>query len=132
MKVAIATSGNNLDSQVSPVFGRAPWFLLVESETEEFEAVENKFAQTARGAGVAASQEIVNRQVQAVIGGNFGPNAYHVLSGAGIKIYNLTGAMTAKQALSLLKEGKLPEISGPTESFGPGFGGGFGRGFGRK
>ncbi|GAH72555.1 unnamed protein product [marine sediment metagenome] len=56
MKVCICATGPNLDSQVSPVFGRCPYFLIVDSKTEEFKAIPNPALQAGRGAGVGASQ----------------------------------------------------------------------------
>lgn len=136
MKVCISSVGNNLDSAVDPRFGRCAFFLIVDSETGQFEATANPGANFGGGAGIAAAQLVASRGVKAVISGNFGPNAFGVLQSAGIKIYPGAFNMTAKQALLALKEGKLQETSQPS---GPNYmgmpggmprGGGLGRGGG--
>ena len=38
MKVAVSSTGKNLDSAIDPRFGRCSWFLIVETEDMSFEA----------------------------------------------------------------------------------------------
>jgi len=122
MKVCICATGPNLDSQVSPVFGRCPYFLIVDSETEEFKAISNLAGQAGRGAGVAASQLAASEGAKAVICGNFGPNAFSVLQMSGIKIYPGVFGLTIKQALDKYNKGELKEIKVPTAPGHFGFG----------
>lgn len=103
MKIAIASSGKNLDSLVNARFGRCPCFLIIDSKTGEFEAIENTAGQAFRGAGVSAAQMIVNKGVKAVIAGNFGPNAINVLKTNGVKVFGGVLGITAKQALERYK-----------------------------
>jgi predicted Fe-Mo cluster-binding NifX family protein len=106
MKICIATTGPNLDSRVSPVFGRAPYFLIVNSETKEFKVIENEAAQAFRGAGIAAAQVVATEKVEVLITGMVGPNAQYVLEQSGIKIISgISG--TAKEALEKFKKGGL-------------------------
>lgn len=108
MKIAIASSAKNLESQVDLRFGRCPYFLIIDSETEKFELLNNTSGQAFRGAGVSTAQVIVNKGVKAVIAGNFGPNAVNVLKQSGIKIFKGAG-MTVKKALKQYQDGKLTE-----------------------
>lgn len=129
MKIAICASGQDLESQVNPRFGRCPYFLLVDSETKEFEALENTAGMAPRGAGVSAAQMVANKKAAVVLGVNFGPNAVNVLGSSGIKIYSLPqdkSAISVAEALELYREGKLEEVKKAT---GPGRG--FQRGGGR-
>jgi len=132
MKVCISSVGNNLDSAVDPRFGRCAFFLIVDSETGQFEAIANPGANFGGGAGIAAAQLVASHGVKAVISGNFGPNAFGVLQSAGIKIYAGVFGVTVKQALENFKNNKLNEGNQPT---GPNFmgmpGGGMGGGTGR-
>jgi predicted Fe-Mo cluster-binding NifX family protein len=106
MKICIATIAPNLDSQISPVFGRAPYFLIVDSETEEFKAIENEAQRAFRGAGIAAAKRVVFENAKVVIAGMVGPKAQFVLEQSGIKV--ITGVSgTAKEALEKFKKGKL-------------------------
>ena len=106
MKICIATTGPDLGSQISPVFGRAPYFLIIDSETEEFKAIENEAAKAFRGAGIAAAQTVASEKVEVAIAGMVGPNAQMVLEQSGIKVISgISG--TAKEALEKFKKGEL-------------------------
>ena len=106
MKICIATTGPDLGSQISSVFGRAPYFLIIDSETEEFKSIENKSAQAFRGAGIAAAQTVANEKAKMVITGMVGPNAQMVLEQSGIKVISGVSG-TAKEALEKFKSGEL-------------------------
>jgi len=119
MKICICTSSPDLDSQVSPVFGRAPHFLIFDLEKKELKTLSNPAFQAFRGAGVAASQMLVSEKVKAVIAGNFGPNAFAFLQMSKVRVYPVLG-LTAKEALEKYEKGELKEMKTPT--MGPGFG----------
>jgi predicted Fe-Mo cluster-binding NifX family protein len=102
MKICITTTGKNLNSSIDQVFGRCSYFLLVDSKTQEFKAITNKAKESERGAGIAASQTVVDLKAEAVICNKIGPNAQMVLEKSGIKIISgISG--TAKDALSKFK-----------------------------
>jgi len=52
MKVAISSSGKDLDSQIDPNFGRCPYYLIVETDDMSFEALDNESVALELGAGV--------------------------------------------------------------------------------
>lgn len=129
MKIAISSSGKDLDSQIDPRFGRCQYFIFVDPETMEFEVSENEGLMAMGGAGVQAAQLVVQKGVKALITGNLGPNAASALSGSGIKIY-LVSSGTVKEAIEAYKTGSLREVSGATVP--PHFGMGGGRGMGGR
>jgi predicted Fe-Mo cluster-binding NifX family protein len=108
-KIAIASNGKILESQVDSRFGRCLYFLIVDSETEKFKVLPNTADSMSRGAGVSAAQLVVDQKVEAVMAGNFGPKAVNVLSQSGLKIFSVSGK-TAKEAINDFKEGKLKPI----------------------
>jgi len=113
MKIAITASGDNLDSQMDPRFGRCQYFVIVDPDTMDFEAMLNESAMASGGAGIQAAQTIVNVGINAVITGNVGPNAFEVLSASGIE--TMTGASgTVRHALELYKSGGLQSSAGAT------------------
>ncbi|WP_456328351.1 NifB/NifX family molybdenum-iron cluster-binding protein [Archaeoglobus sp.] len=117
MKVAVSTTSGGLDDKVSEVFGRAVSFTIVDVEDGEIknvEVVRNDFAVRGGGAGVAVSQFLADKGVNAVITGNVGPNALGVLSSAGIKVYRGSG-LTVKEAVEKLIKGELEEITSPSQ-----------------
>ncbi len=107
MKVAITTNGNTLDDALDSRFGRAPRFLIVDTDDNSFQVIDNAQGVGApQGAGIQSAMTIAKTGVDAVISGHCGPKAFHVLSEAGIKVYN-TDVMPVKEALKLLVDGKL-------------------------
>lgn len=134
MKAAVCSMGNTLESSADPRFGRCTDFVIVDTDTMEFTAETNPGAAMGQGAGIQAAQLLSGRGVQAVVAGNFGPNAFQVLSAAGIRIYQGVGG-TVRQVIEQLKSGTLQEVSSATvdshHGMGPGFGAGMGRGGGR-
>ena len=132
MKIAVSATGLDLDAQVDPRFGRCQCFIIIDPDTMQFESIENSNAIASGGAGISAAQVIVSKGVEAVLTGNCGPNAYQVLSPAGIKV--ITGVSgKVRDAAQSYKPGKLQAISQPNVPghFGMGPGGGMKRGFGR-
>jgi len=111
MKIAITSTGKTLDSQVDQRFGRAAYFLVVESETMDFSLIENKSGAAAAGAGISSAKGVVDAGAEVVLTGNCGPNAERTLSAAGVKLYTgVTG--TVAQAIELFKSAKLTEAAG--------------------
>ena len=136
MKLAVSATGDTLDSEIDPRFGRFQYFIIVDTETMAFEAVGNSSSMSAGGAGIAAGQMIAEKGVEVILTGNCGPNAYQTLSAAGIKV--ITGVSgNIKSAVEAYKSGKLEPVSQPNveDHFGknpnPGMGGGMGMGGGR-
>lgn len=131
MKIAISATGPSLDAEVDPRFGRCQYFIIVDPETMQFEAVENSSAMASGGAGISAAQMIAGKRVQAVLTGNCGPNAYQVLSAAGIQV--ITGVSGKVQdVIQGYKSGQFQASSQPNvaDHFGLGSGTGAGRGMG--
>jgi predicted Fe-Mo cluster-binding NifX family protein len=133
MKIAISAISPDLDADVEPRFGRCPFFVIVDPDTMEFEAVENSSRMAAGGAGIASGQMIVDKGVEAVLTGNCGPNAHQVLSAAGINIITGVGGKV-RDAVEAYKGGRLENTDRPTVEahFGMGnrLGSGIGRGMG--
>jgi predicted Fe-Mo cluster-binding NifX family protein len=128
MKVAVSATGTDVDAQVDPRFGRCQYLVIVDADTMEFEAITNSSAGAMSGAGIQAAQTVADRGVQVVITGNVGPNAYQVLSSAGIRIF--TGAFgTVREAVESFKNGHLTEATAPGPA-GKGMGPGMGMGGG--
>ena len=137
MRVAVSSTGPTLDSPMDMRFGRAPYFLIVDTDTLEFEAIPNPHVAATGGAGIQAAQLVGNRGVQAIITGVPGPNAFQTLQAIGIPIYQSPGG-TVRQAVESFKRGALVQVAQPGPSYaGMGFGragrgwggGGMGRGF---
>ncbi len=101
--------GDDLDSQVDPRFGRARTFIVYDTESGDFEAVDNSQNLNAvQGAGIQAAETIVRRGVECVITGQCGPKAFRALQAAGIKI-RLCSDVSVAKAVEQLKSSELEE-----------------------
>lgn len=132
MKICVSAVANSLDAQLDPRFGRCPYFVIVDLESMQFEAIPNNASGAMGGAGIQAAQTIAGKGVTVLITGNVGPNAFQALSAAGIKI--ATGAFgTVRESVEKFKRGELRETGAPTVGghFGMGMGRGRGRGRGQ-
>lgn len=112
MKICITSQGPELSSPVDPRFGRARTFIIYDSETGEFEALDNRQnLQAAQGAGIQAAQNVVRSGAKAVLTGHCGPKAFAVLSRAGVEIF--TGAAgSVQEAVAAWKSGSLSKAAG--------------------
>jgi predicted Fe-Mo cluster-binding NifX family protein len=113
MKVCITSKGSSLDSEVDPRFGRCQYFIIVDTLTLKFEAIQNPNIEAMGGAGIQSAQLIASKQVKAVLTGNVGPNAFQTLKAGGIDIY--TGASgSVREAIEMYKSGKLKKTESPS------------------
>jgi predicted Fe-Mo cluster-binding NifX family protein len=119
MKIAITTISPSIDAQVDPRFGRGAYFLVVDSDTLEWQAEANPAVNVSGGAGVQAAQLVAQHGAQVAISGDFGPNAYEALAAAGVQMFLApTGeSLTASELLARYQRGELKQVTAPT---GPG------------
>lgn len=75
MKLAIALKENDYNSSVDERFGRAPFFIIVDSDTKEFEIIENEAKDEATGAGLKAVKNLLKYEIDIIIAGEIGPKA---------------------------------------------------------
>jgi predicted Fe-Mo cluster-binding NifX family protein len=111
MKVAISSTGKDLNSNVNSVFGRCPYFVIAEIENKKIiriESVKNISAGQMGGAGISAAQSVAEKNVNVVITGNVGPRALDVLKQFNVKVFNGSGLV--KKALQDLIDGKLKKM----------------------
>ena len=111
MKIAISSNGKSLDANVSEVFGRCPYFIIVEIDGKKIlktEAMENASAKQAGATGISAAQAIAEKEVTAVIAGNIGPRALDVFRQFGIEAFQ--GKGIAKEALQKFLDKKLDKM----------------------
>jgi len=109
MKVAISATGPGLEAEVNPRFGRCQYFVIVDPQTMEFEAIENSSAAAAGGAGIGTAQMVANKGAEVVLTGNCGPNAYRTLSAADIQVITgVTGKV--RDAIEAYKRGEFQAV----------------------
>jgi len=128
MKIAISATAPHLDGDLDPRFGRCQYLLVVDSESMEFEAIENPAMSAPGGAGIQAAQLVAQKGVEAVITGDCGPNAYQVLSAAGIPVFGGASG-SVRDVVEAYRNGKLSSIAAASTGPGAGMRGGIGGSF---
>jgi len=114
LKIAIPMDENQKNVCVS--FGRAPYFLFHDTDTNTAELLSNPAASATGGAGIQAAQFAVDNGANALITVRLGQNAADVLLAADIKVYKAAQG-SAEENLASFSQGKLQAL----ESFHPGF-----------
>lgn len=113
MKICVTSQGANLDSAVDPRFGRCKYFIFVDSENLDFEAIENSNIDAMGGAGIQSGQLVGKKEARVVLTGNVGPNAFETLRATGIEV--ITGVSgTVKEAVSKYTKGEFSPTDKPS------------------
>ncbi len=148
MKIALSATEGNLQATVDPRFGRAAWFLIVDTTTGQLlEAIDNSSGKSAaHGAGIGAAALVADKGVQAVLTGRVGPKAMPVLEKANVQIVDdisgsvqdaissfsgASGTGESKQTAQAPQPSRCATGQGKGCGQGKGQGGGMGQGRGR-
>lgn len=109
MLIAVTALENSLQSEIDPRFGRAAYYMIVNTETDEVTVHNNSDGISAsNGAGTGAAQTLSEYGVEALYTGSVGPKAAEVLNQAKIPYYeNITG--TVQSVLDQLKSGQISQ-----------------------
>ncbi len=112
MKIAVTSTGPTLDDNVEARFGRCPYFLIIDTDTMQLEAIENPNIALGGGAGIQSAQLMSEKGVTVVLTGNCGPNAFNVFGQAGVQvIVGVSGPV--RSAVEQFKTGAFSSASGP-------------------
>ncbi len=106
MKIIIPVEGKNTDAPVCPSFGRTPFFMLFDTETQKSDFIDNAAANSQGGAGIKAAQTLVDSGAKILITYRCGQNAADVLNAGGIQIYKAEPG-SANDNIQKYKEEKL-------------------------
>jgi len=102
MKIAITSTGPNLDDTLDPRFGRAQYLLIIDTDTLACESLQNPNVDAGSGAGIRAAQIITGKGVEVLLTGNCGPNASQALAAAGIRVQT-NNAGTVREVVERFK-----------------------------
>lgn len=106
MTIAIPVEDKSMSTNVCVSYGRAPFFLIYDTEAKESTFVNNSAAFSAGGTGIKASQIIVDNKVNALLTPRCGENAAAVLEVADIKIYK-TNSISVKENINAFNADEL-------------------------
>ncbi|MFX0124716.1 MAG: NifB/NifX family molybdenum-iron cluster-binding protein [Candidatus Hodarchaeota archaeon] len=129
MKIAVTSISKSLDEAIDPRFGRCAFFLIFELPDRTPRVIPNQSGASMHGAGIATAQMICQEGIQAVITGNVGPNAFQVLSRAGVQVFT-TEPTSVKEALDKFDRNELIPLDAPSRPSHMGIGGDSRRGTG--
>lgn len=127
MKIAFPSAGKELSSMVDGRFGRAIHYVIVDSDSGKIiSVIANTAVNASGGAGIEASQLLINEKIDIVVAMNVGPNAFRALQGANIELFMaITG--TIQENFIKYKGNELSSVSAPSRG-SRGSGRGMGRG----
>jgi predicted Fe-Mo cluster-binding NifX family protein len=113
MRIAVTSKGADLSSELDERFGRAKYFIIYDTDTGEYRAVDNEVNLNAsQGAGIQSGELVVREGAGALLTGHCGPKAFRVLSAAGVAVFNgCTG--TVEQAIESYRKGELQKSEAP-------------------
>ncbi len=117
MRIAITSDGKTLSANVDPRFGRAPFFILLDTETMAFEAIENRQnLDLPQGAGIQAGKTVIQQKAEVLITGSCGPKAFKVLQSAGVQICTgargTVGDVARQYTAGQLQAAQAPDVEG--------------------
>ncbi|MGH4125429.1 MAG: NifB/NifX family molybdenum-iron cluster-binding protein [Clostridium sp.] len=114
MKIAISSTGKTTEDLLESFFGRCEYFQIHDTISGDIKIVENKGKTSSGGAGIAASNQLVDENVDVIITGDLGPNAFEIIEKSGIKAYKC-GNIVISSVLLKYDNGELEQLkmSGP-------------------
>ncbi|APF26615.1 NifB/NifX family molybdenum-iron cluster-binding protein [Clostridium botulinum] len=110
MKIAISSTGKTMENLLDMRFGRCEYFQIHDTESKEVKILENEGQNASGGAGIVASNQLVDEKVDVIITGNFGPNAFEIIEKAGVKAYKCE-SISITSVIEKYNKGELEQIS---------------------
>jgi predicted Fe-Mo cluster-binding NifX family protein len=106
MRIAVSANGDDIESLTDPLFGRCPYFIVVNPADMSFEAFTNPHVNDKEMCGILSARFVASKGVSVVICGHCGPAAAKELTRSNIKMF--TSMMgTVRQAVDRYREGNL-------------------------
>lgn len=109
MKIAVSAKGKINENILDTRFGRCEYFKIYDTDNKQTKIIDNKGQSANGGAGVATSNQLIEENIDVIITGSLGPNAFNLVEGAGIKAYKCE-SISIDLALEKYNNGELEEI----------------------
>ncbi|NCB97021.1 MAG: hypothetical protein EOM36_01510 [Bacteroidia bacterium] len=107
MRVAITATGNSLESKVDSRFGRCPYFVFYDTESESVEFLPNANRESVEGAGPASVQTVASKGAQKVVSGEFGAKVKAIFDQLQIQLIMIPDSnRTVAQIIEMLNKSK--------------------------
>lgn len=92
MKIAIAVTSSGKDAHVDTHGARAPYYLILKTDSGSSEILPNPVTQAERRAGPQAAAFLVSQGVEKVVAGDFGQKFRTELEGSNITCTEMAGS----------------------------------------
>ena len=102
--IAVAAAGENENSEISPVAGRAPYYLIFDENGVFVKFIENSGRSSRRDSSSAVVDLLLKESCKTVIAGQFGEKMKSRLRANRIEFYERTG--TVRNVLKTFGSGK--------------------------
>lgn len=112
MKIAISSMGRKSSDLMDPRFGRCECFQVYDTERKEYGVLDNESKSSGQGAGIGASQFILDQGVDALVTGKLGPNAFEVLATSDMELYT-SESIAVEEVVALYERGELQKLESP-------------------
>jgi predicted Fe-Mo cluster-binding NifX family protein len=115
MKIAVSSTGKDLDSLIDPRFGRAAYILIVDTDTMAYDVIDNAENVNAfKGAGIQAATRICEKNANVLLTGFCGPNAFKALDAGRVKVASdVKGSI--REAVTSFMNGNIKTVSKPNK-----------------
>ncbi|MBN1758049.1 MAG: NifB/NifX family molybdenum-iron cluster-binding protein [Chitinispirillaceae bacterium] len=111
MKIAVTATADSPQARMDPRFGRAKWFMMLDTDGETWESVDNvQNLNAAQGAGIQAAAKVVNAGAEVLISGHCGPKAFKALSRAGVTVFLGSGEATVAATVEAYRRNELEKL----------------------
>lgn len=111
MKIAIAMDQKQINAEIGQSFGRCSTFLIYDTDKKVKKYIDNTAKDASGGAGIKASQLLVDEKIDMLIALRLGQNAADVLNAAKIKILKGIDGISAAENINTALKGNLPELN---------------------
>jgi len=107
MKIAIPLSEFRENSSIADSFGRAKFFLIIDSSSQDKQLIQNPYSESQGGAGLKTAQLMIDHHVDTLLSPRVGQKAHSVLRLANVKVF-LTQSILVDEMIQAWAAGRLP------------------------
>jgi predicted Fe-Mo cluster-binding NifX family protein len=113
MIIAVSSSDGLVDSPFSPRFGRCAYFVLFDTSSNSWNTIENPARNAQGGAGTRVVQFLNDLNVEVLVSGRYGPNAFSAIKASGIAAY-LADSGTPTELVDMVQAEGLSRLESPS------------------
>jgi predicted Fe-Mo cluster-binding NifX family protein len=113
MKIAVCSKYSGKNSLLANRFARAEYFIIFNTDTNEYKSIKNEAINATGGASAHAVRNLGNLGVTVVLCPEAGPKAIEALNAFEIEAYNFSASTTVRESIELFNQGILPLITTP-------------------